>query len=124
MQEIRRRQPIALGLRANLPFLIRTLAIVGLAGALAWAGVSYWKSRNQSKFRMLSGQPQLSTEETSRVDNLERRVMDGDRLQILVRAATDITYQDGHHELEQVYVEYYPKNSGKPDKIAAQRATF
>jgi lipopolysaccharide export system protein LptA len=124
MQEIKRRQPFALALRAHLPQLIRAAAVLGLAGALTWAGVSYWRTRQEKPFRMLGGAPQLSTEETSRVYGLERRVMDGDRLQILVKAATDITYKDGHHELEQVYIEYYPKDSEKPDKIQSDRATF
>ena len=124
MQEIRRRQPIALALRAQLPLILRSLAGFGLAGALVWAGVSYWRTRQEKPFRMESGVPQLSTEVTSRVEGLERRVMDGDRLQILVKAAVDVTYKDGHHELEQVYIEYYPKESEKADKIQADRATF
>jgi lipopolysaccharide export system protein LptA len=124
MQEIKRRPPFALDLRAHLPLVIRALAVTGLAGALAWGALSYWRARRDKPFRMLSGEPQLSTEVTSRVEGLERRVMDGDRLQILVKAATDVTYTDGHHELEQVYIEYYAKESQNPDKIQADRATF
>jgi lipopolysaccharide transport protein LptA len=41
-----------------------------------------------------------------------------------VKAAVDITFSDGHHELEQVHLEIYPPVGGKPDQITAHRAVY
>jgi LPS export ABC transporter protein LptC/lipopolysaccharide transport protein LptA len=102
----------------------RALALaIGVAGVL-FVGISYYKLRNNVPFRMFGQNPELSKTVTSVVEGYERREMDGDRLSLLVRAARDITFADGHHELEEVQLESYPAGSDKPNQVKARRAIF
>lgn len=124
MQEIRRRRVSILDLRARLPYVMRVLALaIGIAGVL-FVGISYYKLRHNVPFRMFGQNPELSTTVRSVVEGYERREMDGDRLSLLVRAARDITFADGHHELEEVQIESYPEGSDKPNRVNAHRAIF
>jgi LPS export ABC transporter protein LptC len=61
---------------------------------------------------------------TSVIEGYERRVSEGDRLRLYVRATRDITFSDNHHELEEVHLEIYPATGDKPDQITAQRAIY
>src|SRR5215210_7318208 len=124
MQEIRRRRVSIVDLRARLPRVTRAVALmIGVAGVL-FVGLSYYKLRNNVPFRMFGQNPELSRTVTSVVEGYERREMDGDRLSLLVRAARDITFADGHHELEEVQLESYPEGSDKPNRVRAHRAIF
>lgn len=124
LQEIRRRKVSIVDLRARLPRVTRALALsIGVAGLL-FVGISYYKLRNNVPFRMFGQNPELSRTVTSVVEGYERREMDGDRLSLLVRAARDITFADGHHELEDVQLESYPEGSDKPNQVKARRAVF
>jgi LPS export ABC transporter protein LptC len=100
------------------------LALAMLAAGLVYVGISYYRNRNNEPFRMQGGAPELSKQVTSVIEGYERRVMDGDRLRLLVRAARDVTYSDNHHELEQVHLEVYPEKGEKPDQITAHRAIY
>ncbi|HEY0321656.1 MAG TPA: LPS export ABC transporter periplasmic protein LptC [Pyrinomonadaceae bacterium] len=111
-------------LRARLPRVTRAVALmIGVAGVL-FVGISYYKLRNNVPFRMFGQNPELSRTVKSVVEGYERREMDGDRLSLLVRAARDITFEDGHHELEDVQLESYPAGSDTPNKVKARRALF
>ncbi len=68
--------------------------------------------------------PELSKQVTSVIEGYERRVMDGERVKLFVRAARDITFSDNHHELEEVHLEVYPETGDKPDQISAHRAIY
>ena len=46
------------------------------------------------------------------------------RLYLLLKAAVDVTYSDGHHELETVSLAVYPPVGDKPDQISAKRAIY
>lgn len=124
MQEIKRRRAIAVGLRARLPLVTRVLALLVLAAGIIFVGISYYRLRNNEPFRMRGEMPELSTTVTSVVEGYERRVTEGDRLRLYVKAARDITYSDGHHELEEVHLEVYPPVGDKPDQITAHRAVY
>lgn len=125
MTEDRRHRRIRfVNLRAHIPRLLRVVAFVALAASLIVVIVSYYRLRNRTPFRMLSGRPTLSKEVVGVVEGYERRVTEGDRLRLLLRAARDVTYADGRHELENVYLEYYPEASAVPDKISARRALY
>jgi lipopolysaccharide export system protein LptA len=41
-----------------------------------------------------------------------------------LRAARDVTYADGHHELEQINAQIFPATGDKPDQILADRAMY
>jgi LPS export ABC transporter protein LptC len=124
MQEIRRKRDIALGWRARVPWMTRVVALFVIVAGLIFVGVSYYRLRNNKPFVMIPGAPELSKQVTSVVEGYERRVTEGDRLRLLLRAARDITYADNHHELEDVHLEVYPPEGNKPDQITARRSIY
>ncbi|HEX8890153.1 MAG TPA: hypothetical protein VF779_13430, partial [Pyrinomonadaceae bacterium] len=124
MQEVRRKKVVSIGWRARLPLVIRVIALAGLAAGLIYVGISYYHNRNNEPFRMRGEAPELSNKVTGVLEGYERRVMDGERLRLLVRADRDITFLDNHHELEQVHLEIYPATGDKPDQISAHRAIY
>lgn len=124
MQEVTRKRSIAIGLRAHYPLMARIVALVLLASGIAFVGVSYYKLRNNQRFMMKSGTPELSKEVTGRVEGYERRVTKNDRLHLLVKASVDLTFSDNHHELENVSVAVYPETGDVPDQITAARAIY
>jgi LPS export ABC transporter protein LptC/lipopolysaccharide transport protein LptA len=124
MQEVRRKKVVSIGWRARLPLVIRVLALAGLAAGLIYVGISYYRNRNNEPFRMRGEAPELSSQVTGVLEGYERRVMDGERLRLLVRADRDSTFLDNHHELEQVHLEIYPATGDKPDQISAHRAIY
>jgi LPS export ABC transporter protein LptC len=121
MQEIRRRKVAGIGLRIAAPKLGRVLALLLLAAGVAAVAISYWRLKDRTTFRLRPGQAQLSTEVVGVITNLEHREMKGDRLWVMLKAARDTRYSDGHHQLENVYLEVYPDQGDRPDKIAARQ---
>ena len=124
MQEVTRKRAIALGLRARVPVITRILAFVLLVSGIVVVGISYFKLRNVEKFRAKSEKPELSKEVTGVVEGYEQRVTKNDRLYLLVKASRDVTYSDGHHELENVNMAVYPPEGETPDQISATRAIY
>ena len=124
MQVVRRKRATVVGLRARLPLVMRVLALVILVAGIIFVAISYYRLRHNEPFRMEGKQPELSTTVVSVVEGYERRVTEGDRLRLLVRAKRDITFDDGHHELEDVHLESYPAEGGKPDQITARRSIY
>jgi LPS export ABC transporter protein LptC len=124
MQEVRRRRDVVLiGVRARAPLVARVLAVVVLVTGLVYVGITYNRARKAKQFVPRRGPAELSTRVTSRVENFERRVTEGDRLTMLLRAAIYTSYDDGHHELQTVHLEYYPK-SGGADVVDAKQALY
>lgn len=121
MQEIRRRKVSGLGLRIAAPKLGRALALLLLVAGLVAVGISYWRLKDRTTFRLRPGQAQLSNEVVGEIINLEHREMKGDRLWVMLKADRDIKYSDGHHQLENVYLEVYPDKGDRPDKISARQ---
>jgi LPS export ABC transporter protein LptC len=124
MQEITRRRAIAIGLRARLPLVGRVLALGVLVAGLIFVGISYYRLRNNQPFRMKGDKPELSRQMVSEIYGYQRVEMDGDRVKLLVRAAKDTTYSDGHHELEMVHLESHPASGEKPDQIDANHSIY
>jgi lipopolysaccharide export system protein LptA len=124
MQNLVNKRAIALGLRAKVPVIARIAAFALLVSGIAVVGVSYYKLRNVSKFRAKSEKPELSKQVTGVVDGYEQRVTKNDRLYLLVKASRDITYSDGHHELENVSMQVYPPEGDTPDQISSGRAIY
>jgi lipopolysaccharide export system protein LptA len=124
MQELTRKRAIALGLRAKVPVITRLVAFALLVSGIAVIGISYYKLRNVEKFKAKSEKPELSKEVTGRVEGYEQRVTKNDRLYLLVKASRDITFSDGHHELENVSMAVYPPEGDTPDQISAARAIY
>ncbi|HYP00772.1 MAG TPA: LPS export ABC transporter periplasmic protein LptC [Pyrinomonadaceae bacterium] len=125
MQEVRRRRaPTLIGLRARAPLILRVLASLALVGSLVYVGIAYYRGRNNRPFRLIPGKAELSTTVERRVENYERRVTEGNRLTMLVRATVATSYSDGHHELANAHIEYYAAGREHPDKIDARQAIY
>jgi LPS export ABC transporter protein LptC len=114
----------AVDLRARVPVIARGLALFLLIGGAIFVGVSYYKMRNNTPFRLKSEAPALSKEITGIINGYERRITRDDRLYLWLRAARDVSYADGHHELESVNLEVFPPKGDKPDQITADRAIY
>src|SRR5216684_7017748 len=124
MQVVRRKRISAVGVLARVPALARALALFLLIAGGIFVGVSYYKMRHNTPFRMKSEAPALSKEITGIIEGYERRMTKGDRLYLWLRAARDISYSDGHHELEQVNLQVFPPKGDKPDQIISDRAIY
>ncbi len=125
MQEIRRRREVAwLGVRAHAPLVIRALALVAGVVAVYLIVYNVRHTRRDREFVLRKGRAELSTNVTGRVENYERRVEEGGRMTMLVRAAVATDFEDGHHELTQAHIEQYPKPNEPGNKIDAREALY
>ena len=124
MENLSNRRALALGLRARVPMITRLVAFALLVSGIALVGISYYKLRNVDKFKAKSEKPELSKEVTGVVEGYERRVSKDNRLYLLVKASRDVTFSDGHHELENINMAVYPPEGDKPDQISAARAIY
>ena len=86
----------------------RCAALFILAAAIIFVAISYYRLRNNKPFRLRSETPELSKEITGIIEGYEQRVMKDNRLYLHLKATRDITFSDGHHELEQVDLSVYP----------------
>src|SRR5256885_13886577 len=125
MQAVTRKKRItAVDLRARVPAIARGLALFLLIGGAIFVGVSYYKMRNNTLFRMVPKTPELSKEIVAVTTGYEQRITKNDRLYLWLRAARDVTYADGHHELEQINAQVFPATGDKPDQYIADRALY
>jgi lipopolysaccharide export system protein LptA len=125
MQVVRRKRISAVDLRARAPAVARALALFLLIAGGIFVGVSYYKMRHNTQFRMFPKTPELSKEITGIINGYEQRITKADgRLYLWLRAARDMAYADGHHELEQVNLQVFPPTGDKPDQITADRALY
>jgi len=125
MQAVTRKKRIsAVDLRARVPAIARGLALLLLIAGGIFVGVSYYKMRNNVPFRLKSEAPALSKEITGIINGYERRITKDDRLYLWLRAARDVSYADGHHELESVNLQVFPPEGDKPDQIISDRAIY
>jgi LPS export ABC transporter protein LptC len=124
MQAIKRRRAVAIGFRAKFPLLTRIMALSVLIAGLVFVGISYYKLRNTTRFKLFGKSTELSSLETGRVDNYEQRITKAGKLYLWLRATREITYADGHHELEGVNLVIYPAKGDKPDQITSNKAIY
>ena len=107
-----------------MPLIARIVAFTLLASGIAVVAVSYYKLRNVEKFRAKSAPAELSNQVTGVVEGYEQRVTKEGRLYMHVKASRDITFSDGHHELENVSMAVYPAEGDVPDQISSARAIY
>src|SRR5689334_6115605 len=125
MQAVTRKKRItAVDLRARVPAIARALAVFLFVAGTIFVGVSYYKMRNNTIFRLAKNPAQLSTEITGIINGYERKITKDGRLSLWLRAARDVTYADGHHELEQINLQFFPAKSDKPDQITSDRSIY
>ena len=114
----------AVDLRARVPAIARALALILFIAGGIFVGVSYYKMRNNVPFRLKSEAPALSKEITGIINGYDRRITKDERLYLWLRATRDVSYADGHHELESVNLQVFPPEGDKPDQIVADRAIY
>src|ERR1044072_6586978 len=125
MQEVNRKRAFGLGLRAKVPMITRLVAITLLVSGITIVAISYLKLRSVAKFKAKSEKPELSKNVTGVIEGYEQRVTNKEgRLWLLVKASRDVTFSDGHHELENISMAVYPPEGETPDQISAARAIF
>lgn len=125
MQAVTRKRRItAVDLRARVPAIARGLALFLLVAGAIFVGVSYYKNRNKIIFRMIPKNPELSKEITAVTTGYEQKVTRNDKLYLWLRAARDVTYADGHHELEQINAQFFQPTGDKFDQIVSDRAMY
>jgi len=121
MQAIRRKKVTLLGLRTAAPKYVRVLALAAGAATLVVLVAAFLRLKDREVFRMRPGVAELSKELVGRIENLEHTETRDGRLYLVLKASLDLKFSDGHHELENVYLEVYPKEGEGPDKIRAGR---
>lgn len=126
MQEIRQKKISWWGLnvRARAPLVARYLALAALIAGILFASVTLYRRRGVKPFRLKSQPAALSTQVQAIVEGYERVVTEDNKIRMRLRAARDITFTDGHHELEDVHLELYPKQGDKPDQINSRRSIY
>src|SRR5215213_8182870 len=125
MQEVNRKRAIGLGLRARVPMITRLVAFALLLSGITVVVLSYYKLRNVEKFKAKSEKPELSKDVTGFLEGYEQRITTKEgRLYLWVKASRDVTFSDGHHELENVSLAVYPPEGETPDQISAARAIY
>jgi LPS export ABC transporter protein LptC len=125
MEVIERKRKIsAVDLRARVPAIARGFALFLFIAGTIFVGVSYYKMRNRTQFRLSPGAPALSKEVTGIINGYEQRITKDNRLYLWLRAARDVTYADGHHELEQVNLQVFQASADKPDQIVSDRSLY
>lgn len=120
----KRRRVSFVELRARFPLVLRYAALAALILTIVLIGTGYWRARNNKDFVMFGGKPQLSSEVVAVVNGYERRVTEGDKLKMVVRADRETTFADGRHELDNIYLEVYPADSENPDRVKALKAVY
>ena len=105
--------------------ITRLVAITLLLSGITIVAISYLKLRGVEKFKAKSEKTELSKDVMGVVEGYEQRVTNKDgRLWLLVKASRDVTYSDGHHELENINMAVYPPEGETPDQISAARAIY
>jgi LPS export ABC transporter protein LptC len=125
MQAVNRKKRItAVDLRARVPAIARGLALFLLIAGAIFVGLSYYKMRNNKPWRMVSETPALSKEVVAVTTGYDQKLTKNDKLYLWLRAARDVTYADGHHELEQLNAQIFQPSNDKPDQIVSDRAMY
>ena len=120
----RKKRITAVDLRTRVPVIAHALALFLLVTGTIFVAVSYYKMRNHQPFRLRGEAPALSKEITGIINGYEQRITKDNRLYLWLRATRDVTYADGHHELEQVNLQVFPPTGDKPDQIVADRSLY
>jgi LPS export ABC transporter protein LptC/lipopolysaccharide transport protein LptA len=120
----KRRREAFVDFWAKLPAALKVTSAFVLILTFAAIGAGIYHSRNIQNFVLKGGKPELSMNVVAIVENYERRVTNKDKLQLLVRADRETTYEDGRHELENIFLENYAADSEKPDRVSAAKAVY
>jgi lipopolysaccharide export system protein LptA len=111
-------------LRAKLPLIARSIALVVLVAVILGIITAYVKSRTKPQFSLRPEEARLSKEVTAEVSNYERTETKDGAPVYSVKAAVARTFSDQHQELENVEFTFFD-SSGKPtDRLTADLAIY
>jgi lipopolysaccharide export system protein LptA len=108
-------------LRAAAPKYVRVVALAAAAATLVVVIGAFLRLKDREVFKMRPGVSELSKDLVGKIENLEHTETRDGRLYLVLKASLDLKFSDGHHELENVYLEVYPKEGEGADKIRAKR---
>ena len=111
-------------LRAQMPLIVRILAIVALAATIIVVGIGFYRNRNNTEFRMKSLPATLSKDVVAEVNGYERTETEGDVKKYYIKADKATTYTDNHQELENVFLQVFNETGEASDQIKAQKAIY
>jgi LPS export ABC transporter protein LptC len=111
-------------LRAQMPLVIRVVAVVALAATIIAIGIGFYRNRNKAEFRLRSEHTQLSKDVVAQVNGYERIETEGDLKKYYIKADKATTYADNHQELENILLQVYDENGERFDKITSQKAIY
>lgn len=111
-------------LRANLPLIVRVLAVFGLAATVFAIGIGFYLGRNNREFRMKGFPAELSKDVVAEVIGYERREVEGGLVKYFIKADKATTFTDNHQELENVFLQVFDETGESSDKISAAKAVY
>ncbi|HNQ13978.1 MAG TPA: LPS export ABC transporter periplasmic protein LptC [Pyrinomonadaceae bacterium] len=124
MSESHRKNLKNLELRARMPRIVRSAAVVILICALLVLVIGFYRAGNSREFRMRGFPTTLSKDVVARIENYERVETEGEIKKYLVRAANAVTFSDNHQELQDVYLEVFDESGQMSDKITAAKGVY
>lgn len=111
--------------RAGLPRLFRTGALLALLATVIGVIIGFYLNYGKEEFRMRGLKKlKLSDKALAEVKDYQRIENDEGRVIYQVRADKATTFQDNHQELENIVLEIIDENSGRPDRITANKAIY
>src|ERR1044072_5308008 len=113
-------------LRERLYYIARLLSLavlVGVAGILVIAFIKRG-SRIQPPPSVDKGKSRLSEKVVAITEGYDYSRNEQGRLQFRLMAARDISYADGHHELEKMTLITFDPNGGERGRIVADQAVY
>ncbi len=110
--------------RAKLPFIVRVLAVFGLAATVLAIGIGFYLARNNREFRMKGFPAELSKDVEAVVIGYERREIEGNFVKYFIKADKATTFTDKHLELENVFLQVFDETGENSDKISAVKAVY
>jgi LPS export ABC transporter protein LptC len=113
-----------LQIRAQMPLVIRVVAIIALAATIAAIGIGFYRNRNNAEFRLKSEHTQLSKNVVAVVNGYERIETEGDLKKYFIKADKAVTFTDNHQELENVFLQVYDEKGELFDRITAAKAVY
>lgn len=124
MSETPRQNLKNLQLRAQMPLVIRVVAIVALAATIIAVGIGFYRNRNNQEFRMKSLPATLSKDVKGEVNGYERTETEGDVKKHYIKADKATIYTDDHMELENAFLQVFDETDDTSDQIKARKAVY
>ncbi len=110
--------------RANLPRFFRYAAAGLIVLTILVVIIGFYRSRENSQFRLKSEHTQLSTEIVAEISGYERLESDGEKAKYYLKADHAKTFSDNHQELENVLIRTYDDAGAEADTMTAQKVLY